>query len=149
MAKVHETQTLRGSVDEVWAAVGGFNDLPQWHPGIESSTLEEGGRVRRLQLASGGSVVERLQNFNERERSYAYTIEQGPLPVSRYRSVLHVAENNVAGNNATEKAGAGSGCRVEWSAEFAAEGAPEAEAVRLISGIYRAGLDLLRERFGG
>jgi len=139
MAKVHETQTLRGSVDEVWAAVGGFNDLPQWHPGIESSTLEEGGRVRRLRLASGGAVVERLQSFNERERSYAYTIEQGPLPVSRYRSVLHVADN----------AGSGSGCRVEWSAEFTAEGAPEAEAIRLISGIYRAGLDLLRERFGG
>jgi hypothetical protein len=137
MVKVHETQTLRGSVEEVWAAIGGFDNLPQWHPAVTSSTLEEGGRVRRLRLADGASLVERLHSFNEREHSYGYSIEQGPLPVSRYRSLLHVRE--LAGGN---------GCRVEWSGEFAAEGAPEAEVVRIISGIYRAGLDRLGERFG-
>jgi len=137
MAKVHETVELRGSVDEVWAAIGGFNDLPQWHPAVESSTLEEGGRVRRLQLGNGASLVERLQSFSERERSYGYSIEQGPLPVSRYRSLLHVGD-----------AGGKGGCRVEWSGEFTADGVPEAEAIRLITGIYRAGLDRLGERFG-
>jgi hypothetical protein len=137
MAKVHETQTLRGSVEEVWAVVGGFDDLPRWHPSVASSTLEEGGRVRRLRLADGAVLVERLHSFNERERSYGYSIEQGPLPVSRYRSLVHVGE--AAGE---------SGCRVEWSGEFAADGVPEAEAIRIISGIYRAGLDRLGERFG-
>jgi hypothetical protein len=137
MAKVRETVELRASVDDVWAAIGGFNDLPQWHPAVAASSLEEGGRVRRLRLGDGASLVERLHSFNERERSYGYSIEQGPLPVSRYRSLLHVCE----------PAG-GSGCRVEWSGEFAADGAPEAEAIRLISGIYRAGLDRLAERFG-
>jgi hypothetical protein len=138
MAKVNETQTLKGSVDEVWAAIGGFNDLPLWHPAVTGSTLEEGGRVRRLQLGNGASLVERLQSFSERERSYGYSIEQGPLPVSRYRSQLRVSE----------PAG-GSGCRVEWSGEFAAEGVPEAEAIRIIADIYRSGLDRLGERFGG
>lgn len=137
MAKVHETVSLRGSVDEVWAAIGGFNDLPQWHPAVSSSTLEEGGRVRRLQLANGASLLERLHSFSERERSYSYSIEQGPLPVSRYRSLLHVRE----------PAGGG-GCRVEWSGEFAADGVPETEAIGLVTGIYRAGLDQLGERFG-
>ena len=137
MAKVHETVELRGSVEEVWAAIGGFNDLSQWHPAVVGSTLEEGGRVRRLRLADGASLVERLHSFSERERSYAYSIEQGPLPVSRYRSLLHVSE----------PAG-GRGCRVEWSGEFAADGVPEAEAVRVITGIYRAGLVRLGERFG-
>jgi hypothetical protein len=37
---------------------------------------------------------------------------------------------------------------VEWSGEFAPDGVPEAEAIRLITGIYRAGLDRLGERFG-
>jgi len=138
MVKVHEKQTLRGSVDEVWSAIGGFNDLPGWHPAVASSTLEEGGRVRRLRLADGASMVERLHSFSERERSYAYSIEHGPLPVTRYRSLLHVCE----------PAG-GSGCRVEWSGEFAADGVPDAEAIRVITGIYRAGLDRLGERFGG
>lgn len=137
MAKVHETVELRGSVDEVWAAIGGFNDLPQWHPAVASSTLEEGGRVRRLDLADGASLIERLHSFSERERSYGYSIERGPLPVSRYRSLLHVSEP-----------ASGGGCRVEWSGEFAADGVPEAEAVRIVTGIYRAGLDRLGERFG-
>jgi hypothetical protein len=137
MAKVKETHTLKGSVEEVWAAIGGFNDLPRWHPGVVSSTLEDGGRVRRLQLVNGHSLVERLHSFSEGERSYGYSIEQGPLPVARYRSLLHVCE----------PAG-GSGCRVEWSGEFAADGVPEAEAIRLITEIYRAGLDRLGEQFG-
>lgn len=137
MAKVHETQTLRGSVDEVWAAIGGFNDMPRWHPAVASSTLEDGGRVRRLRLVDGASLVERLHSFSEHERSYVYSIEQGPLPVSRYRSLLRVREPE-----------GGSGCRVEWSGEFAANGVPEAEAMSIISGIYRAGLDRLGERFG-
>lgn len=137
MAKVHESVVLRGSVDEVWAAIGGFDNLPQWHPGVAGSTLEEGGRVRRLRLVDGASLVERLHNFSERERSYAYSLEQGPLPVSGYRSLLRVS------------APAGpSGCRVEWSGEFAPAGVPEAEAIRIVSGIYRAGLDRLAERFG-
>jgi polyketide cyclase/dehydrase/lipid transport protein len=137
MAKVRETQTLRGSVDEVWAAIGGFNDLPQWHPAVAGSTLEEGGRVRRLRLADGAFLVERLHSFSERERSYGYSIEQGPLPVSRYHSLLHVCPPT-----------SGGGCRVEWSGEFAADGVPEAEAIQIIAGIYRAGLDRLGERFG-
>lgn len=138
MAKVHETQTLSGSVDEVWAAIGGFADLAQWHPAVASSTLEQGGRVRRLCLADGASLVERLHSFSERERSYGYSIEQGPLPLSRYRSRLQVCELT-----------GGSGSRVEWSAEFDADGVSEAEAIRIVTGIYRAGLDRLGERFGG
>jgi hypothetical protein len=137
MAKVHETQALESSADEVWAAIGGFNHLPEWHPGVASSTLEDGGRVRRLRLADGGALVERLHSFDERERCYSYGIEQGPLPVARYVSLLRVCEPP-----------SGGGCRVEWSGEFAPDGVPEAEAIRLISGIYRAGLNRLAERFG-
>ncbi|HWO13374.1 MAG TPA: SRPBCC family protein [Polyangiaceae bacterium] len=137
MAKVYEKQQLRASVDDVWSAIGGFNDLPQWHPAVTGSTLEDGGRVRRLRLANGASLVERLRTFSERDRTYGYSIEQGPLPVSAYLSELRVSEPE-----------GGSGCKVEWSGEFAPEGVAEAEAVTIIAGIYRAGLDLLRERFG-
>ena len=138
MTKVHETVNLGGSSDDVWAAIGGFGDFAQWHPAVVDCALQEGGRVRRLQLADGAILVERLLSFSERERSYGYSIEQGPLPVSRYRSLLRVGE----------PAGGG-GCRVEWSGEFVAEGASDAEAIRLIAGIYQAGFNRLRERFGG
>jgi hypothetical protein len=137
MTRVHETRILRRSADEVWAVIGGFDALPQWHPAVKESTLEGDGRIRRLQLASGALLVERLQAFSEAERSYTYSIEQGPLPVARYRSLLRVHEQP-----------GDAGCRVEWSGEFLPEGASEPEAADIIRGIYRAGLDQLGQRFG-
>ncbi|MEO8183498.1 MAG: SRPBCC family protein [Deltaproteobacteria bacterium] len=135
MAKVEEMQTLAASAEEVWRLIGGYNALSEWHPAVERSVLEEGGRIRRLSLKGGGSLLERLHAFSERERSYAYSIEEGPLPVAQYRSTLSVR-------------GAGRGCEVHWSGDFAPAGASESEAVAVIRGIYRAGLDTLAKRFG-
>lgn len=136
MAKVHESRALPASVDEVWALVGGFNALPEWHPAVRVSTLEDGGRVRRLELASGASLIERMFSFDESKRTYGYSIEEGPLPVSGYRSTVSVFAQPSDG-----------GCRVEWSGEFSPSGATESEAVAIIRGIYRAGLDHLGEHF--
>jgi hypothetical protein len=136
MAKVHESQSLPVSVEEAWALVGGFNALPEWHPAVRVSTLEDGGRVRRLELANGAALIERMFSFDESKRSYAYSIEEGPLPVSGYRSTVSVLAQPSEG-----------GCRVEWSGEFSPHGATEPEAVAVIRGIYRAGLDRLGERF--
>ena len=37
---------------------------------------------------------------------------------------------------------------VHWSSEFDPVGAPEAEVVAVVQGIYQAGFDALKERFG-
>ncbi len=137
MAKVVETQSLNVSLGEAWALVGGFDALSEWHPAVASSALEEGGRIRRLQLADGAVLVERLQAFSESEHSYGYSIEEGPLPVAGYRSRVKVSERPGS-----------AGCEVEWSGEFSPVGASEAEAVAIIRGVYRSGLDRLAERFG-
>lgn len=137
MARVEEMQALGASAAEVWRLIGGYNALSEWHPAVQRSVLEDSGRVRRLSLANGASLLERLHAFSERERSYAYSIEEGPLPVANYRSTLRVRER--AGQR---------GCEVHWSGEFAPSGAAESEAVSVIRGIYRAGLDTLAERFG-
>lgn len=141
MAKVEEKQALAASADEVWRLIGGYDALSEWHPAVERSQLEAGGRVRRLFLRGGGSLLERLQAFSERERHYAYTIEEGPLPVAGYRSTLSVRE-------LARSSGPARGCEVHWSGEFTPAGASEAEAVGVMRGIYRAGLDTLAKRFG-
>ena len=137
MARVDEMQALAASADEVWRLIGGYNALSEWHPAVERSVLEEGGRIRRLSLRGGGGLLERLQAFSEREHHYAYTIEEGPLPVASYRSTLSVRDR-----------GSARGCEVVWSGEFTPAGASEADAVGVIRGIYRAGLDTLAKRFG-
>ncbi len=137
MAKVAMSTRLPMSVGEVWKLIGGFNALPEWHPAVASSALEEGGSVRRLALAGGGEIVERLERLDDSEHVYRYAIESSPLPVANYVAEIRVTENPEGG------------CVVEWSSNFEASGAPESDATRAIRDIYTAGFDNLKKLFGG
>lgn len=138
MAKVSMSTELPVDLDQVWRLVGGFNAFANWHPAVQSSEPEEGGRVRRVNLVGGGSIVERLESFSETDHQYTYSIEAGPLPVANYVATVRVR---------TEPGKPGS--VVEWSSEFEPKGAPETDAVSTIQGIYQAGFDNLRKMFGG
>ncbi len=58
--------------------------MPDWHPAVtESQTEGEGqGSVRRLSLAGGGTIIERLKSVDNDQRLYSYSIVDSPLPVS-------------------------------------------------------------------
>jgi len=123
------------TADEVWKLIGGFNTLPDWHPEIEKSELEEEGSMRRLSLVGGGTIMEKLEKLDDNERLYSYSIIDSPLPVSNYVATIRVKED---GEGKTT---------VEWSSEFEAEGAAENEAKDIIAGIYQAGFDNLKKMF--
>jgi hypothetical protein len=124
--------------DQVWNIIGGFNALPTWHPAVKESKLDAGGRVRTLELAGGGSITERLEHFDEKDRVYSYSILQGPLPVKNYVATIKVKQN-----------ADGKGCTIDWWSEFVPAGAPEADAVKVVQGIYQAGFDSLQKMFPG
>ncbi|MFN3357885.1 MAG: SRPBCC family protein [Pseudomonas sp.] len=124
------------SADTVWQLVGGFNSLPDWLPLIATSEAGEGGRVRHLKTADGGVVVERLQTFDNVARTYSYTIEQSPFPVSAYLATLQVEA-------LTE-----SSAKVTWSGVFTpSAGTSDAQAEVLFAGVYSGGLEALRANF--
>ncbi len=139
MTRVSMKTELKVPADEVWKLIGGFNALPDWHPAVEKSTTEgEGeGSVRRLSLAGGGTIVERLESVNDDERRYSYSIVDGPLPVSNYKATISVREQ-----------GDGTATVVEWSSEFSPSGASESDAEKVIQGIYDAGFENLKKIFG-
>ena len=68
MAKIKMKTDLNVAADEVWKLIGGFNSLPDWHPAIEKSELQEEGSTRRLSLAGGGTVVEILERLDVSDR---------------------------------------------------------------------------------
>lgn len=136
MAKVKMSTPLPVSADQVWKLIGGFHALPDWHPAVQKSELADGGRVRRLQLLGGASLVERMESFDDNDHVYTYTIEKGALPVANYKSTVRV--RNEEGKE---------GCVVEWSGDFVPAGVPENDAVATMQGIYQAGLDNLRKLF--
>jgi len=138
MAKVSSSTDLPVPAKTVWAVIGNFNALPDWHPAVAKSELKEenGSTVRKLSLVGGGSIEEKLEQIDDKERRYTYTILSGPLPVSNYTATLKVRDSD-------------KGCSVEWSSEFEAKGAPEGDAVAAISGIYETGFENLKKMFGG
>ncbi|MBP0594053.1 SRPBCC family protein [Paraburkholderia sp. LEh10] len=136
MTRASSTIRIPVSPDVVWQLIGGFNSLPDWLPYIPSSELSEGGRVRRLANPSGEVIVERLEAFDNRARSYTYSIIEAPFPVTGYRSTIEVRE--IEGGRASQ---------VDWSGEFTPNGVSDEEASRLFEGIYRDGLQALAAAF--
>ena len=137
MAKVNMSQKLNVTADTVWSLIGGFNALPDWLPAVEKSELKDEGQERVLSLAGGGTVVERLVSRDDGERVYSYTILDSPLPVANYNATLRVRDQE----DGT--------CTVDWSTEFDPAGAPEADAVKVMEGVFQAGLDSLKKIYGG
>ena len=138
MATASSVIEIPVSADQVWQLIGGFNSLPDWLSFIVKSEALDGGRVRHLQTADGGVVVERLQSFDNVGRTYSYTIEQSPFPVSAYLATVQV-----------EALGEAS-AKVTWSGVFTpAAGTTDAAAEELFAGVYSGGLEALRANFPG
>jgi len=137
MAKVSMQSPVSMSADELWKLIGQFNAIPEWHPSVSSSKLEDGGRIRRLSLLGGGEIVERLEQIEQGDRLYRYSIVSGPLPVANYTATLRVKDD-----------GKGKAI-VEWSSEFDPAGATETDATAAVQDIYRMGFENLRKMFGG
>ncbi|MFO2465933.1 SRPBCC family protein [Pseudomonas sp. 15FMM2] len=136
MATAFSVIEIPVSADQVWQLVGGFNSLPDWLPLIARSEPSEGGRLRHLQAADGGVIVERLQAFDNLARTYSYTIEESPFPVSAYLATLQV------------EALTDSSAKVTWSGVFTPQaGVTDAAVEQLFAGVYSGGLEALRGNF--
>lgn len=136
MAKTTVSIEIPASADAVWQLMGGFDALPDWLPFIPKSVVTEGGRVRSLTTSDGGTVVERLEAFNNRQRSYTYSIIQAPFPVVDYLSTITVHETADIQVS-----------RVEWFGESTPVNVTDEEAEALFTGIYRDGLKALKDNF--
>ncbi|MFQ6018433.1 MAG: SRPBCC family protein [Kiloniellaceae bacterium] len=139
MAKVSLSSNYPVSAENIWKLIGGFNALPDWHPAIAKSEIETEGNttLRRLSLVGGGEILEKLEQSDEDERLYSYSILNSPLPVANYTGTIRVREAE------------GGGCSIEWSSEFEPSGAAEGDAVKAIEGVYQAGFENLKKMFGG
>ncbi|MEQ1651445.1 MAG: SRPBCC family protein [Hyphomicrobium sp.] len=128
----HVAKDTAGSATAAWAAVGDFCGIAAWHPAVAKCELsaKDGATFRTLTLKDGAKLLEKQTAFDAKAMSYSYTIEEGPLPVANYKSTLKVMAKD-------------KGATIDWSGTFDAKGAPDADAVKTISGIYEGGVDAL------
>ena len=124
------TMTSSMSPDALWKKVGDFCGIASWHPAIEKCTLSADGKQRTLSLKGGGTVVEELENWDNANHSYTYTILSGPLPVTNYHSTITVT-------------GDAKGSTLKWTGTFDAKGAPDADVKKTMDGVYEAGAKAL------
>ncbi|MEU2233761.1 SRPBCC family protein [Streptomyces vietnamensis] len=126
----------------VWAVVGDFGALADWHPHVPPSTLEDGGDPAaagtvRVFAVDGVTVArECLLDRDEAARSYRYALlDPVMLPVHDYVATLAVRPHP-------------DGAEVRWSAVYrsADDVVAQVEAV-FGDGTYGTGLAALRARF--
>jgi len=124
------TGTSVAGPEAIWAKIGDFCGIAAWHPAIEKCTLSADGKVRTLAVKGGGVIHERLEKRDDAAHSYSYSIIDGPLPVANYLSTISVAAD-------------GAGSKITWIGKFDAKGASDAEAMKVMDGVYQAGIDAL------
>ena len=154
--KLELEQKLNATPDEVWAAIGKFDDM-SWHPAVaktemtadsaDAVTPEKSTRVLHLKADAGDpTITETLTKWQPEKRCYAYMIQQvdvAVLPVTNYASTLCVKDD--AGK-----------ALVVWKGGFyrgfpnnnPPAGQTDDDATKAVTGIYQGGLDALAEKFG-
>jgi len=135
---VDETVELSASAEDVWAAIGDFCSIADWHPVIakcEESMIDD-EKYRTLTTGDGGVLLEKLDSMDDSNMSFTYSILEGPLPIANYKSTMSVKE--IADKQTI----------VSWTSTFDAVGVSDDEASELLVGIYRAGLDELNNMLG-
>lgn len=144
--KVEEAVEINAPAAQVWQKISNFGDLGAWHPAVKSTQITAGtnnkkGAMRLLTLQDGGTINEKLLDYNPRKMSFKYAITEGVLPVSSYVSTVSV------------KAGKHNTSTVTWKGSFKrkdlsnapAAGQDDEAAVKTITGVYRGGLDNLKK----
>lgn len=120
------TMTSSMSPDAVWKKVGDFCGIGDWHPAVEKCVLSADGKLRTISLKGGGTLVEALEAVDNATHTYTYTILSGPLPVTNYHSTLSVSPDP-------------KGSSIKWVGKYDAKGASDADAKKVIDGIYEGG----------
>ena len=144
MVRVYDSTIIDAAAENVWARVRDFNALPQWHPGIADSRIENSdpsdriGCIRHFHTRDGGMIRERLLALSDYDYSCTYSILESPMGVDNYVATLKLTP-------VTD----GARTFAEWSAEFDCPEGRERELTEQIGGgVFQGGFDALKRHFG-
>ena len=141
MGQTYQSVVVRAPVDEVWKALSDFHDA-SWAPNVVESCEavgDAGPREVGAQRLLNGVFAETLLTLDDEARTFTYSIDDGPSPVSKDEVSNYVGRVEV--HPVTEGDG---GTFVEWSSSW--ENNDEA-AAEFCHGIYVALLGELKNSF--
>ena len=145
MPNVFVSSVIDAPADRVWGRVRDFNGLPNWHPAIRESRIENSedaakvGCIRDFRLQNGDRIRERLLGLSDYDMFCTYAILESPMPLENYVATLRVTP-------ITD----GERSFVEWTAQFDCAIEEEEALVEGIgANVFQAGFDALKRHFGG
>ncbi|MFD0914854.1 SRPBCC family protein [Pseudahrensia aquimaris] len=145
MARVYVSSVINAPATKVWERVRDFNGLPNWHPRIRDSRIEDAlpadkiGCIRNFNLQNGDNIREQLVGLSDYDLFFSYSMLDGPMPLWDYLATVRLTP-------VTD----GERCFAEWSAEFECKADDEADLVSGIGGnVFQTGFDALKRHFGG
>ena len=133
MASALETKVqvdVKAAPAAVWAAIGDFCDLPDWHPIVAKCELKKDGdktsRILWIGEDKDSSFEELLTSSDGSHYKYTAT-KIGALPIKNYKSHLSIKA-------------AGTGTHIDWHTTYDADGKPDAEVQEIMDGVYADGM---------
>jgi len=144
--QVKQSIDIKAESAAVWAKVSNFNDMGAWHPAVKKTEIVSGknnekNAVRVLTLQDGGTIKEKLHNYDAKKQSFKYEILEGVLPVSKYVSTLSVAPTKAGVTTVTWE----SSFKRKDLSKMPAKGQTDEDATNTINGVYKGGLDNLKK----
>jgi len=112
MGTTHQEIEINAPVDTVWNAIRNFHDMG-WAPNVITSVDKVGGAAGTEPGAGrvlNGAFHETLQTMDEDAKTFSYSIDDGPSPVSKDDVSNYIGRVAVAA--------AGEGTRVEWTSSW-------------------------------
>jgi hypothetical protein len=132
-ATLSRSVDVAGAPDAVWAKIGRFCAIADWHPAIASCAMDgKTPPTRTLATRDHATFVELETARNDRQRFYSYTFLSSPLPVSRYASTLKVTRKGPDLSTVT------------WSGGYVVSPEQAEAAHAALTGIYESGLSAIK-----
>ena len=113
MPMVEFSAVLDSDAEHAWSVLKKFGEIQEWHPSIVESSIEDNqpdglvGCIRKLTLADGAVVRERLLSIDDRNTTLSYRFEESPLPLDNYVATVKLV--SLTGQSKTF---------INWSARF-------------------------------
>ena len=105
MGQCYNSTVIDASADKVWKRIRNFHDM-SWCPNVIQETEAVGaktGTESGAQRKLNGAFVETLIEFDDHERQFRYTIDDGPGPVAANAVQSYVGTVRVLPVTATDQ----------------------------------------------
>ncbi len=143
MINVFVTTVIDAPIDKVWEVVRGYNAMPNWHPAVDRSEIEDGlhpdtvGCIRNFYLADGQNVREQLIALSDLDFSFSYSMIDTGLGLYDY--IASVELRPITDGERTY---------IQWTAEFTTAPGEEEEKENMVANdVFQGGFNALKERF--